>query len=344
VGEHEFSKLPVEVSRASPCNDTSLDSDWIDEAESYADAAQTVADRSGELSPQSTSNLASAVFSLIRGIIAEATFCLQDNFCNVSLLRKQRRVRTLTAVDACPLVLRFSEFGSGQKAAGVALLRLHCHDTYVNHTVQIGLPPKQPAAMCSAGLPRRRVFWLQGVTMTWMLVELGVAVYAAFSARSPAMLAFGSDSLVELLSALVVLSQWIPGVSVSERRAAEIAAMLLFALAFVVTAASITSLALGARPEVSRAGISIALAALLAMPALAWLKRREARLSGNLALAADAAQSTTCAYLALTALAGVGVNAVFHLAWFDAAAALVAVPLLLKEGRSARRGRTCACC
>ena len=80
------------------------------------------------------------------------------------------------------------------------------------------------------------------------------------------------------------------------------------------------------------------------MPVLAWFKRREARYSGNTALAADAAQSATCAYLALIALVGLAVNAFFHIAWFDAVAALVAVPILLKEGRSAWYGQTCGCC
>jgi hypothetical protein len=65
---------------------------------------------------------------------------------------------------------------------------------------------------------------------------------------------------------------------------------------------------------------------------------------GNVALAADAAQSTTCAYLALIALIGLAANALFHIAWFDAASALVAVPILLKEGRSAWKGQTCGCC
>src|ERR1039458_3046085 len=83
---------------------------------------------------------------------------------------------------------------------------------------------------------------------------------------------------------------------------------------------------------------------LLAMPVLTWLKRQEARRSGNAALAADATQSATCAYLALIALIGLAVNAMFHIAWFDTAAALAAVPILLKEGRSAWKGQTCKCC
>jgi divalent metal cation (Fe/Co/Zn/Cd) transporter len=204
----------------------------------------------------------------------------------------------------------------------------------------------QPSKSANGGAPKPRVsvFWIQGVTLVWMLVEFGVSGYAAVTAHSPAMLAFGSDSLVELLSATVVLLQWIPSVYISERRASRIAGALLFVLAFVVAAIAVVSLALRLRPATSYAGIAITIAALIAMPVLAYLKRREARRSKNAALAADAVQSATCAYLALIALTGLVVNAAFHVTWFDSVAALLAVPFLVKEGRSARQGHACGCC
>jgi divalent metal cation (Fe/Co/Zn/Cd) transporter len=214
----------------------------------------------------------------------------------------------------------------------------------MTRVVQIGVRPTESLIAFAPKTPRTRVFWLQGVTLVWMLVEVGVAAYAAITAHSPAMLAFGSDSVVELMSATVVLMQWIPNVSIAERTAARTASVLLFALALVVLGAALVSLALGIRAETSRAGIAITIAALLAMPVLALLKRQEARRSGNVALAADAMQSATCAYLALIALIGLAVNAFFHIAWFDAVAALTAVPILLKESRSAWQGQTCTCC
>ena len=58
--------------------------------------------------------------------------------------------------------------------------------------------------------------------------------------------------------------------------------------------------------------MAITVAALFAMPLLAWLKRREARRTHHPALAADAVQSATCAYLAVITLAGLAINAVFH--------------------------------
>jgi divalent metal cation (Fe/Co/Zn/Cd) transporter len=184
---------------------------------------------------------------------------------------------------------------------------------------------------------------LQSLSLCWLLVECSVAGYAAITSHSAAVAAFGSDSLVELISAAVVLAQWVPGLRLSERAATRTAAVLLFTLAGVVTALAVGSLLLHRKPETSRAGIAITAAALIVMPLLAWLKRREARRSGNRAMAADAVQSATCAYLALISLAGLGATALFHLSWLDSAAALLAVPLLLKEAREAWQGAKCCC-
>jgi len=192
--------------------------------------------------------------------------------------------------------------------------------------------------------PRKRVFWLQGLTLAWMLVEFGVAAYAAISSRSPVMFAFGSDSLVELLSAVLVLLQWTPRLSVSETKATRVSAILLFVLALIVTGIAGVSLLFQHEPDESPCGIAITIAALIVMPILATLKKREAVRTGNRALAADAVQSATCAYLAAIALVGLTLNALFHIAWFDSIAALICVPILIKEGRSAWQGQHCGCC
>lgn len=188
------------------------------------------------------------------------------------------------------------------------------------------------------------VLWLQGITLAWMLVECGVALFAAAAAHSPSLLAFGSSSLVELMSAAVVLLQFLPRFSLSQRRANRAAGALLFVLAGFVAVTVILGVVLHLKPETSLLGMGITVAALLAMPVLAWLRRREARRIDNVALAADAVQSATCAYLAVITLAGLVLNAIFRIAWFDSAAALAALPLLLKEGRAAWRAESCGCC
>lgn len=200
------------------------------------------------------------------------------------------------------------------------------------------------AATCTS--PREHsdaLLRLQLVTIAWMLVECAVSLYGAATAHSSALLAFGSDSLVELLSAFIVMLTF-SSVRLTKERASYWAGILLFVLAGVVGLTAAVSLVRGVVPETSRAGIGITAVALVVMPILAWLKRRTARATNDRALAADAIQSSTCAYLAAFTLIGLVVNAVFHIRWVDSVAALAALPILIIEGRRAVQGDACGCC
>jgi divalent metal cation (Fe/Co/Zn/Cd) transporter len=190
--------------------------------------------------------------------------------------------------------------------------------------------------------PRNRLILLQSITLVWMLIECAVSLFSAVRAHSPALLAFGFDSFVELLSASLVVVALAP--RFTRKRIDHTAGTLLLVLAAVVGLTSILALAEKVQPEASPLGIVIIVAALMVMPLLAWQKRKLARRTGNNALAADALQSVTCAYLALIALAGLILNAVFLIAWADSVAALAAVPILIVEGRRAIRGQSCGCC
>ncbi|MBB6143052.1 divalent metal cation (Fe/Co/Zn/Cd) transporter [Silvibacterium bohemicum] len=188
------------------------------------------------------------------------------------------------------------------------------------------------------------IAWLQGITLVWMLVECAVSLYGAISAHSPALLAFGADSFVELLSATVVLLAIVPSFPLTKDRAARLAGILLFVLAGVVALVAILSLLYRVKAETSCSGIVITLLALAVMPTLAWAKRRTARRTNNRALAADAVQSATCAYLAAITVVVLAINAVWHVHWVDSAAAILALPILIVEGRRALRGESCGCC
>jgi divalent metal cation (Fe/Co/Zn/Cd) transporter len=185
------------------------------------------------------------------------------------------------------------------------------------------------------------VAWLQWITLAWMAVECGASLWAAAQSHSVALLAFGSDSLVEMLSATVVVLQFLPRFPLKKRYADRAAAVLLFALAAVVVC--IAWLGRGRPMETSCVGIGVTAMALVVMPVLAWMKRRQARRINNRALAADAAQSATCAYLAGVTLAGLAVYALWQIRWVDTVAALMAVPILIVEGRRAWRGEGCGC-
>lgn len=192
--------------------------------------------------------------------------------------------------------------------------------------------------------PPQTLLWLQSVTLGWMLLECGIALYAARAAHSVVLLAFGSDSLVELLSATVVLLAFFPRMRISPERASLWAAVLLFVLTGVVALTSVMALVRGVRAETSGLGMAITAAALIVMPVLAWAKRKLARATGNRALATDAVQSATCAWLAAGTLAGLAANAFFHLRWVDSVSALAVLPILVIEGRRAMRNESCGCC
>ncbi len=187
----------------------------------------------------------------------------------------------------------------------------------------------------------RQVAWLQGMTLAWMAVECACSLWAAAQAHSVALLAFGADSFIEMLSAVVVLLQFMRRFPLRKSHAERAAGVLLFLLAGAVVA--IAALAYGTAKQTSRLGMAITAAALVAMPVLSQLKRRQARAIGNRALAADAAQSATCAYLAAVTLAGLAAYAVWRVAWVDSAAALLAAPMLIEEGRRTWRGEGCGC-
>ena len=187
----------------------------------------------------------------------------------------------------------------------------------------------------------RELAWLQYVTIGWMLVECALSLVAAAQAHSVALLAFGSDSLIELLSASVVLLQFLPRFPLKKQHAERAAAVLLYLLACAVVLIAI--LAYHSPMETSCLGIGITAAALVVMPVLAWLKRRHAQAVNDRALAADAVQSATCAYLAAVTLAGLVIFALWHIAWVDTVASLAAVPVLMIEGRRAWRGEACGC-
>jgi divalent metal cation (Fe/Co/Zn/Cd) transporter len=191
----------------------------------------------------------------------------------------------------------------------------------------------------------RHIHRVQTVTIVWMSVEAVLSLWAAWMAHSPALAAFGGDSAVELLSAVVVLWSFRPGQSEHvQQRAARLSGALLLALAAYVVLAAALSLLGYSQPKPSYLGMAVLVGATLIMPVLAREKRRLSALTGSAALRADAAESALCAYLSIIALAGLAARAIWHIAWADPVAALAITPLILLEAREAMRGKACGCC
>jgi Cation efflux family len=169
-----------------------------------------------------------------------------------------------------------------------------------------------------------------------MRVEAVVSLGLAWFAHSPALLGFGGYSAIELLSATVVLWRFHSPSrgDGAEQRAARIAGGLLFVLAAFVALVSILTLPGHVEARPSPIGIVLLVLGAVFMPWLAMQRRQLSAATGSAALRADAAESTVCGYLALIALAGLVVNAIWGVSWADPIAALALLPLILREGCS----------
>jgi divalent metal cation (Fe/Co/Zn/Cd) transporter len=203
-----------------------------------------------------------------------------------------------------------------------------------NETVTKVIVPLQPDVL-------RRILRIQVFTLIWMCVEAVVSLGAAWRAHSPALLAFGGDSAIELVSALVVYwrFRFYSTEMKAEKFASRIAGGLLFVLgAFVLLASGAALLGRGeTRP--SLAGIALLLAAALVMPWLAGQKRKLSARASSAALRADAAESAVCGYMAWIALAGLTINAAWRIKWADPLAALCLIPIIVREGWEAVEGQ-----
>jgi divalent metal cation (Fe/Co/Zn/Cd) transporter len=184
---------------------------------------------------------------------------------------------------------------------------------------------------------------LEVLTIAWMLAEAVIAIGAGVVARSVLLTAFGVDSVIELLSGIVLfrrLSVEAAGGSDAaverlEARTKRISALLLVALCAYVVLSSIAGLALRIMPSGSIVGIAVAGIALVAMPLLARAKRGVNRVLESPSLRADIAETISCAYLAAVTLAGLAASMLLGWWWAQYVAALALLVWLIPETREA---------
>jgi divalent metal cation (Fe/Co/Zn/Cd) transporter len=186
-----------------------------------------------------------------------------------------------------------------------------------------------------------QVLRLQVFTILWMTLEAAISLGSAWNSHSPALFAFGGDSLVELLSAAVVF--WRFRFAFNEAPAARIAGALLFVLEGLVVLTSVLNFAGYREAQRSLVGVGILLAAAVVMPWLGGRKRHLAAVTSSAALKADAAESALCGYMAWIALSGLAVNAIWRKPWADPVAALALIPLILREGWQAMHASRLGC-
>ena len=137
----------------------------------------------------------------------------------------------------------------------------------------------------------RRALWIEYVTVGWNVVEAVVAIGAGVIAGSVALIGFGADSAIEVISAaglLWRLRKAGPHATVSEegapeKRALYVVALTFFLLAIYITWEAVKSLISREEPLTSPVGIIVAVLSLAVMPTLAFVKqRRYARIAAGL--------------------------------------------------------------
>jgi divalent metal cation (Fe/Co/Zn/Cd) transporter len=229
-------------------------------------------------------------------------------------------------------------------------------------TPAVVVPPCCSASDCCAaasaraapGLDRavliREAFRLEWLTIGWMVIEAAVAIGAGVIAGSLVLLAFGLDSVIELLSAGVLV--WRLSVELrrgqafsegAERIASRIGGGLLFALAAYVVVSAGWSLWNRHGEEFSVAGLVLCLLAIPIMRYLASRKIAVADQLGSRAMRADAMESITCGWLSLVVVASLAAQVLLGAWWVDPVGSLAIVWVLVKEGREAWNNEACSC-
>ncbi|REJ05090.1 cobalt transporter [Microbacterium bovistercoris] len=189
---------------------------------------------------------------------------------------------------------------------------------------------------------RRRIRVVVAITISWNVIEAIVALVAGGAASSAALIGFGLDSVVEVLSAAAVAWQFsAPDPERREKTALRVIAISFFGLAAYVSVDAILSLAGLREPEHSPVGIAIAALSLLVMPFLSWFERRTGRELGSASAVADSKQTLICTYLSAALLVGLVLNSLLGWAWADSLAALVIAGFAIREGIEAWRGDAC---
>jgi divalent metal cation (Fe/Co/Zn/Cd) transporter len=189
----------------------------------------------------------------------------------------------------------------------------------------------------------RRSQWYSRITLLYNSLEGIVSIGAGLMAGSVALVGFGMDSVIEVVTSLAALWRLRGDADVAQREHSERIALRVIGTCFLALACYIVAdaghaLYSHAMPDKSIPGLVITMLSVVIMPILSRAKRRIAVTLGSRALSADAMQTNLCAYLSAIALAGLLLNAALGWWWADPAAALAMVPIIAKEGIEGWRG------
>lgn len=176
-------------------------------------------------------------------------------------------------------------------------------------------------------------------SIVWMILEFSVGLVSGVIAHSLLLVAFGLDSLIELISGgallwRLVISTRRPAAVVEkvERRASHIAGWCLLALSVYIVVTSAYDLINRIGADSSLSGTIMSLASVICMPIVMFYKLRIAKQIDSPALHEDAMCNLVCAYTAGTVLVGSLLTLLWNWWWADSVFALFLVVFTVKEG------------
>ncbi len=178
---------------------------------------------------------------------------------------------------------------------------------------------------------------IEYISSGWMIIEVLGSIGFGVVAGSFALLAFGGDSLIELISGIAVLTNLRKDSSGNTRdgmyskKTEQFTSALLFALIPVIGLGVVYSYFSGLKPEGSLLGIAIAIGAVIVMPYLYVEKKKIGRETRSLPLSIDAMESVTCFFMAVALLGGLLAEYFLGIRWADYLATGVILAFVAKE-------------
>jgi divalent metal cation (Fe/Co/Zn/Cd) transporter len=183
------------------------------------------------------------------------------------------------------------------------------------------------------------------ITVGYNILEGIISVFFGAEDETLALLGFGVDSFVEVISGIGILhmvlrmrrtdTSDITTRDKFEKQALNITGTSFFILSAGLVIGAVANIFLQRKPEATIAGILISLISILTMYILMKMKLRTGRQLKSDAIIADANCTKTCFYLSFILLASSGLYELFGVVWFDIAGSLGIAWFAFSEGKEA---------
>lgn len=182
---------------------------------------------------------------------------------------------------------------------------------------------------------------LEYTAIGWTVAAAIAAFVAGIVADSIALVSFGLDSVIVTVSAGMLLwrlRQELEGQknkedhTLAERRTLFVIGVSFFLLSLYVVNESGSKLYYKEKSDESLFGLVLSILSLIAIPVFAVMKFRASKALESRALRADAIKTAVFTSLPVLLFLGIGLRAWLGWWWADPVAALLMVPLIVREG------------